>query len=172
MLDLNLPVLEAILPSNELQIRHAIDLIANAGKKRIGILGFSFKAGTDDLRNSPVVEVIETLLGKGYTLRIFDESVSLAKLCGANKNFIEREIPHVASLMCQSLDEVLEVSDVLVIGTKSPLFAGICNRLRSDQIVIDLVRITNSYGVNDNGHGTNGNGHGNGNEGRYYGLCW
>lgn len=156
-LDVHVPVLEAILPSNHLQIRRAVELIMSTGRKRIGFLGFSFKAGTDDLRNSPTVEVIETLLGKGYSLKIFDENVSLAKLFGANREFIEREIPHVCSLVCHSIEEVLAASDVLVISTRSPLFANLIHRLNSHHIIIDLVRITNPELMKGR---------------KYYGLCW
>jgi len=156
-LDLHLPVLEAIMPSNHLQIRRAVDLIMQTGRKKIGFLGFSFKAGTDDLRNSPIVEVIETLLGKGYSLKIFDENVSLAKLFGANREFIEREIPHVSSLMCHTLDEVVEASDVLVIGTRSPLFADALTRINGQHIIIDLVRITDPQPLKEK---------------NYYGICW
>jgi GDP-mannose 6-dehydrogenase len=156
-LDLHLPVLEAIMPSNELQIRRAVDLIMKTGKKRVGFLGFSFKAGTDDLRNSPIVDVIETLLGKGYSLKIFDENVSLAKLFGANREFIEREIPHVSSLMCQNLDEVIEASDVLVIGTRSPLFVDAIGRINGHHTIIDLVRIAEPQPMKEKS---------------YYGICW
>ncbi|MBI3949940.1 MAG: UDP-glucose/GDP-mannose dehydrogenase family protein [Acidobacteria bacterium] len=156
-LDLHLPVLEAIMPSNALQIRRAADMIMNTGRKRIGFLGFSFKAGTDDLRNSPIVEVIETLLGKGYQLKIFDENVSLARLHGANREFIEREIPHVSSLMCQTLDEVIESCDVLVIGTRSPLFVDALNHINGHHTIIDLVRIIDPQPMKEK---------------NYHGICW
>lgn len=157
LLDLQLPVLEAIIPSNERHIRRAVELIMATGRKRIGFLGLSFKAGTDDLRNSPIVDVIETLLGKGYHLKIFDENVSLARLCGANREFIEREIPHISSLMCESIDEVIEASDVLVIGTTSPLYARALRGINGRHIVIDLVRLINPDLRREN---------------RYYGICW
>lgn len=156
-LDLSLPMLESLLPSNDMQIRRAVDLIIKTGRKHIGFLGFSFKAGTDDLRNSPVVEVIERLLGKGYTLKIFDENVSLARLCGANREFIEREIPHVSSLMCQSLDEVIETCDVLVIGTRSPLFVDALHRVNGHHTIIDLVRLVDPKPFKERD---------------YYGICW
>ncbi|HEX9925077.1 MAG TPA: UDP-glucose/GDP-mannose dehydrogenase family protein, partial [Anaerolineae bacterium] len=105
-LDMRLPVLEAILPSNETQVRIGLDMIAKTGKKKIGVLGFSFKAGTDDLRYSPQVELIERLIGKGYQVKLYDRNVSLARLYGANKAYIESEIPHIATLMCPDIEDV------------------------------------------------------------------
>jgi len=140
-LDLSLPLLESILPSNELQIRHAFDLIKQTGQKRIGALGFSFKAGTDDLRESPVVELIEMLIGKGYQVSLYDQNVMLARLTGANRAYIEREIPHIATLMRSTPEEVLNDSDVIVVGNKSAEFRAVLEKARPEQIVIDLVRI-------------------------------
>jgi len=140
-LDVEAPVLSAILPSNRLQVERAIEMVAATGKKRIGVLGFSFKAGTDDLRESPLVTVIETLIGKGYKLALYDRNVSLARLVGANREYIEREIPHISELMCSSIDEVMNRSDVLVIGNKADEFRDIESTLRSDKTVIDLVRL-------------------------------
>jgi GDP-mannose 6-dehydrogenase len=104
-------------------------------------LGFSFKAGTDDLRESPLVTVIETLIGKGYKLALYDRNVSLARLVGANREYIEREIPHISELMCSSIDEVWETSDVIVVGNKSDEFLQIESRSNSEKTVIDLVRL-------------------------------
>lgn len=143
-LDVHVPVLEAVLPSNDLQIRQGFELVRRTGLKRIGILGFSFKAGTDDLRESPLVELIEMLLGKGYHVRIYDRNVSLARLTGANRAFIEREIPHLATLMCASIEEVLAASDVIVVGNAAAEFHEAIVKARADQIVIDLVRLTPS----------------------------
>jgi GDP-mannose 6-dehydrogenase len=140
-LDLSLPVLEAILPSNEHQVQVGIDMVRRTGKKKVGVLGFSFKAGTDDLRESPLVELIETLMGKGYQVMVYDKNVSLARLHGANRAYIEREIPHIAILMCSSMEKVLAESEVIVIGNKAPEFRQALQRLRQDQVVIDLVRI-------------------------------
>lgn len=140
-LDVEAPLLSSILPSNRRQIERAIEMVLDTGKKRIGVLGFSFKAGTDDLRESPMVTLIETLIGKGLQLALYDRDVSLARLFGANKEFIERGIPHISQLMCASVREVLEVSDVLVIGNKTEEFRGIESELRPDQQVIDLVRM-------------------------------
>lgn len=156
-LDMQLPVLEAVLPSNEVQIRTALDMIAGTGRKKVGMLGFSFKSGTDDLRNSPQVELIERLIGKGYQMRLFDRHVSLARLYGANKAYIESEIPHIATLMCSSVEDVLAESEVIVIGNHDKDFAGALQSLRDDQIVIDLVRISGDFGTSTD---------------QYQGICW
>ncbi len=156
-LDLRVPVLEAILPSNELQVRQAFEMIRETDYKKVGVLGFSFKAGTDDLRESPLVELIETLLGKGYRVKVYDKNVSIARLQGANRAYIENTIPHVASLMCNSIDEVLDDSEVLVIGNGAAEFASILSNLREGQIVIDLVRIKKDITSLD---------------GAYQGICW
>src|SRR2546422_1684183 len=140
-LDVDLPVIQSILPSNRLQIQHALDQVLETGKKQIGLLGFSFKAGTDDLRESPVVILAEALLGKGLKLRIYDKNVSLARLVGANKQYIEDQIPHLSSLLCDTIDEVIAGSDVIVIGNHAPEFAAALVRCRGDQIVLDLVRL-------------------------------
>ena len=140
-LDVEVPLLGSILPSNRLQVEKAIEMVVATGKKRIGVLGFSFKAGTDDLRESPLVTVIETLIGKGYKLALYDRNVSLARLVGANREYIEREIPHISELMCSSIDEVWENSDVIVVGNKSDEFLQIESRSNSEKTVIDLVRL-------------------------------
>jgi GDP-mannose 6-dehydrogenase len=140
-LDLDMPVIQSILGSNQLQIQHAIDMVVETGKKRVGLLGFSFKAGTDDLRESPIVILAEALLGKGYSLSIYDQNVSIARLVGANKQYINQQIPHLSSLLSGTIDEVLEKSDVIVIGNGSAEFADALKRTRPDQIVIDLHRV-------------------------------
>jgi GDP-mannose 6-dehydrogenase len=139
-MDLDMPVIESILTSNQLQIQHAIDMVVETGKKRVALLGFSFKAGTDDLRESPIVILAEALLGKGYQLCIYDRNVSIARLVGANKEYINQQIPHLSSLLCESLDEAIAMSDVIVVGNGSPEFAGALLRTRPDQVVIDLFR--------------------------------
>jgi GDP-mannose 6-dehydrogenase len=136
-----LPVISHILPSNRRQIELAFEQIMDTGRERIGLLGFSFKAGTDDLRESPVVILAEALVGKGRTLRIYDGNVSLARLVGSNKDYIERQLPHLSSLLCRTIEEVLETSEVIVIGNQSPEFAAAARQCRADQIVIDLVRL-------------------------------
>ena len=156
-LDTSLPVLEAILPSNSLQVDRAYQMIKQIGCKRVGVLGFSFKDGTDDLRESPLVELIEHLIGKGYQLTVYDRNVNLSKLQGANQAYIEKEIPHIAQLMAKSVDEVLENSDVVILGNKSEGYQSIAPKLRDDQVVIDLVRAVDGA-VTSNGH--------------YRGICW
>jgi GDP-mannose 6-dehydrogenase len=156
-LDLSVPVLEALQTSNELQIRQGFELIRQTGLKKVGVLGFSFKAGTDDLRHSPLVELIEILIGKGYQVKVYDKNVSLARLYGANRAYIERVIPHIATLMCNSMEEVLAESEVIVIGNKSPEFVTVLHQVRPDQVVIDLVRISRDIDP-INAH--------------YEGICW
>ena len=140
-IDVDLPVISSILTSNRMQIARAVDEVVDAGKKRVGLLGFSFKAGTDDLRESPMVILAESLLGKGYSLKIYDRNVSVARLVGSNKDYIEGQIPHLSSLLCDTLDEVIDDSEVIVVGNQSPEFATALERCRPDQIVIDLVRV-------------------------------
>jgi GDP-mannose 6-dehydrogenase len=154
-LDVEVPVLSAILPSNRLQIERAIEMVVRSGKKRVGVLGFSFKAGTDDLRESPIVTLIETLIGKGFGLAIYDRHVSVAKLVGANKEYIEREIPHISKLMRSDVDAVLHDSDIVIIGNQAEEFRGVAERLRPDQQLIDLVRLYDQTS-HDN----------------YQGICW
>ena len=140
-LDLNLPLLEAVLTSNERQIQTAYQMIQRSGKKRVGVLGLSFKAGTDDLRESPMVSLVERLIGRGYDVAVYDRSVSLAKLHGANRAYIEQEIPHIVSIMTTSLDGLLAHADVVVIGSSDPQFADVVSRGRDGQEYIDLVRV-------------------------------
>ena len=139
--DLDMPVIQAILASNHLQIQHALEMIGDTGRKRIGLLGFSFKAGTDDLRESPIVILAEALLGKGYHLCIYDRNVLLARLVGANRDYINKQIPHLSSLLSESIEHVIDNSDVLVVGNGSPEFADALRRTRPDQTVIDLFRL-------------------------------
>src|SRR5215831_7684976 len=115
-LDVEVPLLGSILTSNRQPAERAVDAVLRTGRKKIAVLGLSFKSGTDDLRESPMVSLIETLIGKGYQLSIYDRDVSLARLFGANKEYIEREIPHISQLMCSTIDEVLESSEVIIIG--------------------------------------------------------
>jgi GDP-mannose 6-dehydrogenase len=140
-MDVAMPVIESILGSNRLQIERAIDMVVHSGHKRVGLLGFSFKAGTDDLRESPIVILAEALLGKGYALKIYDRNVSLARLVGANREYIEHQIPHLSSLLCETVDQVIDGSDVIVVGNAAPEFSDAVTRCRPEQTVIDLVRL-------------------------------
>jgi len=139
--DLDMPLINSILGSNRLQVQQALDRIVETGRKKVGLLGFSFKAGTDDLRESPMVILAEALLGKGFALKIYDRNVSLARLVGANKQYIEEQIPHLSRHLSDSIDEVIGQSEVIVVGNGSPEFTDAIERCRADQIVIDLVRI-------------------------------
>jgi GDP-mannose 6-dehydrogenase len=156
-LDVSLPILSSVLPSNQLQIERGVQAVVEKGNKKIGILGFSFKAGTDDLRESPMVELTERLIGKGYDLRVYDRNVSLACLHGANKDYILNKIPHISRLMVRSIDEVLAHAQTIVIGNAAPEFAG---RPKNDQAtarpIIDFLRVCDSRTI----------------VGVYEGLCW
>jgi GDP-mannose 6-dehydrogenase len=140
--DVEMPVISSILSSNRLQVLTALDQILDTGRSNIGLLGFSFKAGTDDLRESPLVTLAEALIGKGHKLRIYDKNVLLSRLVGANKEYIDHRIPHLSSLLCDSIDDVITHADVIVVGNKSPEFVEALQRTRPDQIVIDLVRVS------------------------------
>jgi GDP-mannose 6-dehydrogenase len=155
-LDVSLPILAAILPSNEQQIERGVRAVIEKGSRKVGVLGFSFKAGTDDLRESPVVELTERLIGKGFDLRIYDHNVSMARIHGANRDYILNHIPHISRLMVASVDEVLDHAGTIVIGNAAPEFRDIPRRLTDGQTVIDFVRITDSRSVS----------------GVYEGICW
>jgi GDP-mannose 6-dehydrogenase len=141
-LDLKLPIIGSILDSNELHLQRAMEMITRHGRRPLGILGLSFKPGTDDLRESPMVELVERLLGKGYDLRIYDRNVSLASLMGANREFIYRHIPHIARLLSPNLDEVVAHAEILVIGHGAPEFEGAARTPRPGQIVVDFARVS------------------------------
>ena len=146
--DLELPILSSILRSNDLQVTRGLQLIMAKGHTRVGILGFSFKEGTDDLRESAMVEVIERLVGKGYDLRIYDRNVQLAKLVGANREYVLNRIPHIAALMVDDIGAVLRHGRTIVIGNKDPEFRVIPERLQDGQCIVDFVRIANLAGKN------------------------
>lgn len=154
-LDLDLPVLNAIMPSNQRQINKALEMVTSKNKRKIGVLGFAFKAGTDDLRESPIVDVIESLIGKGYELKLFDKNVNIAALTGANRDYILNHIPHISKLMVGNMQEVLDFAEVLVIGNGAEEFKTVLSTLKPEQVVVDLVRITKEKS-----------------DGRYDGICW
>jgi len=155
-LDLELPLINSLLPSNSNQIDHAMRMITSNGAKRIGVLGFTFKAGTDDLRESPVVTIIERLLGKGYDLSLYDKNVHLASLTGGNKDYILNHIPHIYRLMKENVEEVVDFADTLVIGNNAPEFGSLGTETYESKHVIDLVRV----GAHLRTQNT------------YQGLCW
>jgi GDP-mannose 6-dehydrogenase len=156
-LDIETPVLAAALESNRKQVLRAYDMVQSTGRRRVGILGLSFKAGTDDLRESPIVTLCEMLIGKGHTLSIYDRFVSRAGVIGANRDYIEREIPHIWSLMRESVEEVIDGSDVIVIGNDAAEFRQTASAIRGGQMVIDLARVCD--GQTSDGA-------------RYEGICW
>jgi GDP-mannose 6-dehydrogenase len=155
-LDVEVPILDSIMISNKYQIEQGLKMIMAKGNKDVGILGFSFKAGTDDLRESPLVELIERLLGKGYNLKLYDRNVKLASLVGANRDYILNQIPHISKLMVNSIDDVLAHSRTIVIGNGDSEFASVLERIVDGQVVVDLVRIGPQTSQ----------------EGRYDGICW
>jgi GDP-mannose 6-dehydrogenase len=138
--DLETPVLNAILPSNTHQIECAVDRVLATRQRRIGVVGLAFKPDTDDLRESPMVTLVERLIGKGLRVRVLDESVSLARLVGANRRYIETEIPHIASILCKDADELLASADVLVVGSKTREAIEACAHVQPHVAVIDLTR--------------------------------
>jgi GDP-mannose 6-dehydrogenase len=140
-MDLELPMLGSLLESNRRHLELACNMVRRTGKTNIGVLGLSFKAGTDDLRESPIVALTENLIGKGYRLKIYDEEVSLARIRGANRRYIEQMIPHISSLMTTSLEEVLESSEVVLVSKRERRFHEAITHLAKDRIVIDLVRL-------------------------------
>lgn len=156
-LDLATPLLLATAESNAQQIARALELVLAQGHRDIGILGLAFKEGTDDLRESPMVSLIETLIGKGYRVRVYDPEVNKTTLIGANRASIEQSIPHIWTLLRPSIDDVLQESRTIVVGNKSREFQAIESRLGEQHVVVDLVR---AFG-DRRSDGT-----------RYHGLCW
>lgn len=155
--DLDSPLLESILSSNEEQIRRGIRLVEETNQKKVAVMGLSFKAGTDDVRESPTIALIETLVGKGYQVKLYDETIRVGELIGANKAFLYSEIPHITSLLANSMDEALNDSEVIVLANNSPGFAGLIEKIAPEQTLIDLV----------GHHKINGN-----LRGKYEGICW
>ena len=153
--DVEAPLLNAVLDSNRQQIERAVQMVLATGRKNIGVLGLSFKSGTDDLRESPMVTLIETLIGKGLKLAICDRDVELARVFGANREYIEREIPHISSLMKKEPEEVIEGAEVVIIGKNDAEFRRLKSRLNGGRVVIDLVRLLDDAEPP-----------------AYHGLCW
>lgn len=154
-LEVDTDLIDSILPSNDRQIDRAFDLVAAGGRRRVAVLGLSFKSGTDDLRESPVVELVERLIGKGYPLRVFDPSVALADLIGSNREYIEREIPHISSIMASSSADALAGAEVVVVAGRHPDFEVALDGLSDGVDVVDLVGVKGSAA-----------------SGTYRGICW
>lgn len=155
-LDLDLPLLSSVLPSNERHIERAINMVTSLGKRPVAVLGLSFKAGTDDLRESPAVELVERLIGKGFDIRIFDRHVNLARLVGANRDYILNHIPHISNLMVGSIDEAIEHGEIIVIGNGDAAFRGAVANAGAGRIVVDLAGVSEKT--------SDGN--------LYHGICW
>jgi GDP-mannose 6-dehydrogenase len=143
-LDLSLPLFESILASNDAHLDRAIEIVLSTGKKNVAVLGLSFKAATDDLRESPQVQLVKRLIGEGCKLQIWDDNVSLGRLIGSNRQYIETVIPHIGSLLCASLEQVLSQAEVVVIGTRGIDRKILDSNLRPDQFVVDLVNLEKS----------------------------
>ena len=156
-LDLESPLLHAAIVSNQRQIERAVRMVEATGCKRIGILGLSFKPATDDMRESPAVALVETLIGKGYAIAIFDEELQLARLVGANRKFLEEELPHVGSLLRPSMESVVSQSQVVVVTNGSKSFSRVPGMLRQDQTLIDLSGVAKGLATGPGG---------------YSGICW
>lgn len=138
-LDVAVPMLAAIPASNEQQVQRAVRVVESAGRRSIGILGLAFKSGTDDVRESPSVPLIEALIGRGHQVVVYDDTVVPERLIGANRAYVERELPHIASIMRHDLDDMLATCDVVVVATASPTFRDVHRRMRTDQVLVDLV---------------------------------
>jgi GDP-mannose 6-dehydrogenase len=157
-LDLNLPLLEAILPSNAEHLNRAVDAVLRTGKKKVSLLGLSFKAGTDDLRESPQVQLVKRLLGEGCQVRIWDQDVLLGRLAGSNRQYIEEVIPHIGSLLCADLEQVIRGAEVVILGSKSAKREQLLPYLVPSQTVLDLVNLDPSHRPDK--------------PAAYQGICW
>ncbi len=156
--DLELPLLNSILPSNHEHLERALEMVLEIGKRRIAVLGLSFKAATDDLRESPHVQLVKRLLGEGYQVQIWDDNVSLGRLIGSNRQYIEEVIPHIGSLLSNDLAKVIAESEVVVLGTRGIQGHELSSYLRPEHIVIDLVNLEKTRRPKGSG--------------RYEGICW
>jgi GDP-mannose 6-dehydrogenase len=140
--DVEVPMLSSVLQSNRVHVDHAIAKVLASGRRRVGMIGLSFKTGTDDLRESPLVTLAEQFIGKGLNLLVYDPDVHLSRLLGANRRFIEQHVPHVASLLRADIESVIAESEVLVVGLGRPdVFDALSRHLRDDHIVLDLVHL-------------------------------
>jgi GDP-mannose 6-dehydrogenase len=155
--DVSVPMLAGILPSNRLHVEQAVEKVLASGHRKIGMIGLSFKTGTDDLRESPLVTMVEQFIGKGLQLEIYDPEVNLSRLVGGNRRYIEESIPHIASLMTQNLDNLVDAADVVVVGLHDDAaLSSLRDRGRDDQLIVDLVNVPSSESL----------------KGEYWGACW
>ena len=155
--DVETPMLTGILPSNRVHLGHAIELVMRGGRRNVGMIGLSFKPGTDDLRESPLVDMAEYFIGKGLNLKIYDPEVNLSRLMGANRQYIESTIPHIASLMVDDHRKILQESDVIVLGRKEPrVVKDLLSSTTNQQMVLDLVRLEQRAEL----------------QAEYVGVCW
>lgn len=150
------PVIQGICASNEMHIKRAIDIITGLPGKKVAMLGLTFKPGTDDLRESPYLEVAERLIGKGYRLSIFDSNLQLDKLVGQNKAFVEKHLPHLVALLKPSAEDVLQCAEIVVAGTSARAIEPLLGALSTDVAIVDLVRLGDKFLTRRN----------------YYGICW
>jgi GDP-mannose 6-dehydrogenase len=156
-LDMDCPILRAVLESNQKQIQRGVELVESQGRKKVGVLGLSFKSGTDDVRESPIVPLVETLVGRGYRVQVYDSAVKVDELIGANKVYLERQLPHIASLMRSSMEEVVKDADIVVLANGSPDSRRVSKMMHKDQVLIDLVGTAKLDGEAGR---------------RYEGICW
>ncbi|MGH8642714.1 MAG: nucleotide sugar dehydrogenase [Burkholderiales bacterium] len=155
--DVEMPMLGGVLQSNRIHVEHAIAKVLASGRRRVGMIGLSFKTGTDDLRESPLVMIAEQFIGKGLGLLVYDPEVQLSRLLGANRRFIEQHVPHIGSLMREDIEDVIGESEVLVVGLNDrKIFEALAQHVRDDQMVLDLVNIPRSESL----------------RGKLVGLCW
>jgi GDP-mannose 6-dehydrogenase len=155
--DVAVPMLANIMPSNAAHIEHAIEQVLASGRRRIGMLGLSFKTGTDDLRESPLVIMAERFIGKGLQLSIYDPHVNVARLIGANRRFIEESIPHIASVMTGDVEQLVREADVLVVATRTPeVLAALHAHTRPEQLLLDVAVLPDREAQ----------------QARYRGVCW
>jgi GDP-mannose 6-dehydrogenase len=141
--NVDVPLLAHVIPANEAHLQRAVDLVVACGRRRVALMGLSFKAGTDDLRESPLVELAERLIGKGYDLRIYDANVSVSRLVGANREHIAERLPHIGQLLTDELDEVLAHAEAFVVGSAAPEVAAAMAGI-DDRPVVDLVRLADA----------------------------
>jgi len=155
--DVQIPMLSAVLPSNKLHIENAMDAVLASGKKSIAMIGLSFKSGTDDLRESPLVVMAEQFIGKGFSLKIYDPEVNVARLVGANRRYIEESIPHISSLMCDDNVEMIKESEIIIIGLSDPdLLEDLYSNSQAEHFILDLIGIPDRDKLS----------------GEYHGVCW